>query len=145
MVEAQRKKANMTLSTEDRLDVLDLIARADNAATARDAVMYVSLFTDDAVLDGAEGVHRGKDALLKAVGPVWAAEGPKSVHLTLNAVIEPVSGRLDEAVATSKLVIVAPGSSFEVRTVATIVQHVVRVDGTWRISRRSVSSEDAKD
>ena len=42
----------MTLSTADRLEILDVIARADWAATRRDADAYVQLFTEDAVLDG---------------------------------------------------------------------------------------------
>jgi hypothetical protein len=45
----------MTLSTADRLEILDVIARADWAATRRDADAYVQLFTEDAVLDGDQG------------------------------------------------------------------------------------------
>ncbi len=129
----------MTLSTEDRLDALDLLARADDAASARDPRAYVALFSDDAVLDGAEGEYRGKEALFQAVGPIWAAEGAATVHLTLNAVIEPVAGRPEEATATSTLVIVTTASPPAIRTVTRIVQHLVKVEGHWRISRRSVA------
>lgn len=129
----------MTLSTEDRLDTLDLLARADDAASARDPRAYVALFSDDAVLDGAEGEHRGKEALLQAVGPIWAAEGAATLHLTLNAVIKPVAGRPEEATATSTLVIVTTASPPAIRTVTRIVQHLVKVEGQWRISRRSVA------
>ena len=47
----------MTLSAEDRLDILDLIGRADQLATRRDAGAYADLFTADAMLDGSQGVH----------------------------------------------------------------------------------------
>jgi hypothetical protein len=63
----------MTLSVADRLDILDVITRADQAASDRDAEAYVQLFTADAVLDGAQGRHAGREALRAAVGPVWAA------------------------------------------------------------------------
>ena len=43
----------MTLSVEDRLEIMEVVARADWAATRRDADTYVGLFTEDAVLDGA--------------------------------------------------------------------------------------------
>jgi len=66
----------MTLSTADRFDILQVVARADSAATRRDAEAYVDLFTDDAVLDGAKGEHRGKDLVRQSVGPIWASEGP---------------------------------------------------------------------
>jgi ketosteroid isomerase-like protein len=130
----------VTLSADDRLAILELLARADNAATSRDAETYVALFTDDAVLDGDKGEHRGRQALTDAVGPVWASEGDTSVHLTLNAVIDQQPGDPDRATATSVLVIVNPGPPVVVRNVSTIVQHVVRSGSTWRIARRSVAS-----
>ena len=105
----------------------------------RDPRAYVALFSDDAVLDGAEGEHRGKESLLQAVGPIWASEGAATVHLTLNAVIAPVAGRPEEATATSTLVIVTTTSPPAIRTVTRIVQHLVKVEGRWRISRRSVA------
>src|SRR5580704_3690339 len=42
--------AAVTLSDADRLAILDLITRADEAASRRDADGYVALFTEDAVL-----------------------------------------------------------------------------------------------
>jgi hypothetical protein len=131
----------VTLSAEDRLDALELVARADDAATARDVVAYVDLFTVDGVIDGAEGEHRGKEALHQAVGPIWASEGPARVHLTLNAFLEPVAEKRDEAVASSTLLIVMTDPPTVIRTVARIVQHLVKVDGRWLISRRSVAGD----
>jgi SnoaL-like domain len=81
----------VTLTTDDRLDILELLARADNAATRRDTAAYVALFAEDGFLDGEKGEHRGRQALADTVGPIWASEGDASVHLTLNAVIDPVA------------------------------------------------------
>lgn len=91
----------MTLSADDRLAILDLVTRADDAATRRDVESYVALFTDDGVLDGEKGEHRGHSELAEAVGRVWASEGTASSHLALNVIIDPVDGRCDQAVATS--------------------------------------------
>lgn len=126
------------MNTTDRLDILDLIARADTAATVRDADTYVSLFTADAILDGPTGEVAGTDALRRSVGPIWASEGPASVHLTLNAVIDPGDEASDRAVVRSILLIVAGGSPPTIRNVSDIVQHVVKAVGSWRIERRSV-------
>jgi ketosteroid isomerase-like protein len=65
----------MSVSAADHAEILDVIGRADAAATSRDARAYANLFTDDAVLDGAQGRHAGSAALLNSVGPIWAAEG----------------------------------------------------------------------
>jgi ketosteroid isomerase-like protein len=127
----------MTLSAADRLDILELITRADDAASRRDADGYAALFTSDAVLDGTQGTHPAA-GLRAAVGPIWAAEGPATLHLTLNPVIAP--GRCaDEAVVTSILLIVDPAAPAAIRTAAAITQTVRRTDGNWRIARRTVA------
>jgi ketosteroid isomerase-like protein len=92
----------------DRLDVLELSALAYDAATRRDAAAYVACFTEDAVLDGGMGEHRGRAAMEGTVGPIWQAEGDASVHLTTIEVIEPDSSIDDRAVAHSVLVILGP-------------------------------------
>ena len=85
----------MTLSVVDRLN------RADSAAARRDVDAYVACFTNDAVLDGNKGEHRGKDLLRQSVGPIWESEGTTSAHLTLNPLVEPVVGAPDQATAKS--------------------------------------------
>ena len=129
----------MTLSAADRLDILDVVSRADWAASRRDADAYTGLFTDDAVLDGAQGHHEGKDALRASVGPIWAAEGPVSLHLTLSPVIEAGESGDGEAVARSVLLIVNPGPPPVIRTTVVITQRLRRAGGSWRISRRTVA------
>jgi ketosteroid isomerase-like protein len=127
----------LSLTTEDRLAILDVISRADEAAGRRDADGYVALFTADAVLDGAQGNHAGRAALRAAVGPVWAAEGPATLHLTLNPVVEEDG---DQAVVRSVLMIVSPAAPPAIRTVAAITQHLRREAAGWRIARRTVSA-----
>jgi hypothetical protein len=130
----------VTLSAADRLDILDLITRADDAATRRDADTYAALFTADAVLDGSQGTHRAAD-LRASVGPIWASEGPVTLHLTLNPVISAGEGS-DEAVVTSILLIVDPATPAGIRNTAAITQKVRRTGGTWRIARRTVAPAD---
>jgi ketosteroid isomerase-like protein len=127
----------MTLSDTDRLAILDVITRADEAASRRDADSYVAVFTEDAVLDGTQGRHAGREALRASVGPIWDAEGPATLHLTLNQVIEPGAGE-DQAVARSVLLIVDPATPPAIRHAAVITQELRRSAGSWRISRRTV-------
>ncbi len=127
----------MNLSAADRLEILDVVGRADAAATRRDAEAYATLFTDDAVLDGSQGLHPAA-ALRESVGPIWAAEGATTLHLTLNPVVDPGDGP-DEAVVSSVLLIVAPAAPITIITAAAITQKVRRSDDTWRISRRTVA------
>ena len=128
----------MTLSAADRLAILDVITRADEAASRRDADGYVALFAPDAVLDGTQGRHAGRQALRAAVGPVWAAEGPATLHLTLNPVIDPGPAS-DQAVARSVLLIIALAAPPALRTAAAITQELRRTEGSWLITRRTVA------
>ena len=128
----------MSLAVSDRLDILDVLARADNAASRRDRDAYVELFTDDVVLDGDQGKHVGKEALRQAVGPIWANEGAATLHLTLNPTIENVGSSTDEVIANSVLLIVQPGASTRILTAAIITQRLRRSGASWRIGRRTV-------
>ena len=136
----------MTLSVADRLAILDVVTRADQAATSRDADAYVALFTENAVLDGAQGRHAGREALRAAVSPVWAAEGAATLHLTLNPIVDPLAGD-DEpgAIARSVLLIVDPAPPVSIRTAVAITQILSRRSGEWRITRRTVGPSPAPD
>jgi ketosteroid isomerase-like protein len=129
----------MTLPAADRLDILDIVSRADAAATRRDADAYASLFTEDAVLDGSQGRHTGTAGLRSSVGPIWAGEGPATLHLTLNPVVDAGDSQ-DEATVSSILLIVDPAPPITIRTTAAITQTLRRTADGWRISRRTVSS-----
>ena len=130
--------AAVTLRAADRLAILDVITRADEAASRRDADGYVALFTADAVLDGAQGRYAGREALRASVGPIWAAEGPATLHLTLNPVIEPGPSD-DQAVARSVLLIIDAAQPPALRTVALITQELRRAERSWLITRRTVA------
>jgi hypothetical protein len=125
----------MTLSTADRLEILDVIARADWAATRRDADAYVQLFTEDAVLDGDQGHHAGREALRASVGPIWAAEGKATLHLTVNPVVDDDG---PEPIARSVLLIIDP--PVIIRTTTIITQTLRHSAGSWRIARRTVGA-----
>ena len=130
----------VTLSDSDRLAIVDVITRADDAASRRDPDGYVALFTEDAVLDGTQGRHVGREALRVAVVPVWASEGPVTLHLTLNPVVEPGPDDI-RAVARSVLLIIDP-SGPAIRSAALITQELRRTDESWRVSRRTVSASN---
>jgi uncharacterized protein (TIGR02246 family) len=134
----------VTLSDADRLAILDIVTRADEAASRRDADAYVALFDPDAVLDGAQGRHAGRAALRASVAPIWAAEGTATLHLTLNPVVEPRPGD-GQAVVRSVLLIVDPADPPAIRTAALITQELRQSDGSWRIIRRTVAPAPGAD
>jgi uncharacterized protein (TIGR02246 family) len=125
----------ISLDAEDSFAILQLVARADACATARDPDGYVALFTEDAVMDGAMGTAHGKTALRKAVAQVWALEPAGTRHLTLNALID-TSG--SEVRVDSVMLMIASGASPAIVGSATVHQVVTRRSEGWRISRRTI-------
>jgi hypothetical protein len=130
----------MSLSVSDRLDILDLLVRADNAASRRDADAYVELFAEDVILDGGQGTHAGRETLRQAVGPIWASEGCATLHLTLNPTLEIAASSADEVLANSVLLIVQAGAAPRILTTAIITQRLTRTGAGWKIAHRTVKT-----
>jgi uncharacterized protein (TIGR02246 family) len=126
----------VTLEASDSLEILQLIARADTRATARDAEGYAALFTEDGVMEGVMGSASGRDALAVAVARVWEGEAAGTLHLTLNALIEE-SG--PEPTVASTLLLITPLSSSPVAGTAEVRQRVRRTSSGWRISSRTIA------
>lgn len=75
----------MTLTAEDSVAILQLVARADTLATAHDADGYVDLFTATASVSGSMGAATGREQLRETVTRVWAGEPVGTLHLTPTA------------------------------------------------------------
>lgn len=126
----------MTLTAEDSLEILQLVARVDACASARDADGYVALFTDDAVMDGDMG-QAGAQDLSETVSRVWAAEPAGTLHLTLNAVIEKGGPQPN---VTSTLLLLAPASSSPIVGSASVRQTVRKTPAGWKVAARTIST-----
>jgi ketosteroid isomerase-like protein len=130
----------VTLPAADRLDIIDVLTRADAAASARNAAAYLELFSEDAVLDGAEGTYRGVDALRRGLAAVWGSEPAGTLHLTVNPVIDDGPAPADTAVARSVLLIIDQGPPPALAATAYVTQHLRRGPAGWRITHRTVTA-----
>jgi uncharacterized protein (TIGR02246 family) len=125
----------VSLTPAESLEIMQLVTRADNCATARDADGYVELFTEDGAMTGAKGSARGRAALRDAVSAVWAAEPPRTLHLTLNMTIDE-SG--PDPTVTSVMLMVSRESPPTVLGSALVRQVVRRNSDGWRIASREI-------
>jgi uncharacterized protein (TIGR02246 family) len=127
----------MTLSAVDSLEIMQLVARADNFASARDANGYAELFTEDGMMTGVMGHAQGRPALRDAIADVWAAEPPRTLHLTLNVTIEE-SG--PDPTVTSVMLMVTRDAKPDVLRSALVHQVVRRTAQGWRIASRDIQA-----
>ncbi len=127
----------MSLEPADMLEILQLVARADDRASARDAHGYASLFTEDAVMDGDLGRAGGRAQLADTVARVWAGEPSGTLHLTLNAVVEDTTS---EPTVTSVMLIASEASPSTIVASARVAQKARRTREGWRISERRIAT-----
>jgi uncharacterized protein (TIGR02246 family) len=125
------------LDPADVLEILQLVARADGCASARDAEGYAALFTEDAVMDGDMGRAEGRAQLAETVARVWAREPAGTLHLTLNAVVDETS---PDITVRSTMLMVASGSPGGVIGSAQVAQTVRRTGQGWRVVARTIAA-----
>lgn len=122
------------LSGADQQQIIAVVRRADELATARDVDGYLALTTPDMVLDGTQGYASGRDAVRSAIERIWAAEPAGTGHVTGDVAV--TSG--DDATADARSTLTLVEADGEVRAVASISQSLRKTGGTWLIARRSV-------
>jgi uncharacterized protein (TIGR02246 family) len=127
----------MTLTPTDSLEIMQLVTRADNCATARDASGYAELFTDDGTMTGDMGRAQGRAALRHAVAGVWEAEPARTLHLTLNVTIDE-SG--PDPTVTSVMLMVTRDAKPDVLGSALVRQVVRQTAKGWRIASREIEA-----
>jgi SnoaL-like domain len=131
----------MTLTAEDSIAILQLVARADTLATTRDADAYVDLFTATGSMSGAMGAATGREQLRETVARIWAGEPVGTLHLTLNAVID--QDGMD-VVVNSVMLRVKPGVVPAVLGAADVRQTIVSTPDGWRITQRTIAEPDLR-
>jgi ketosteroid isomerase-like protein len=126
----------MALSTEDRVAILELAARINDAASRRDVTAYLSYFTSDGILEGDMGTLVGQDALRQGLLPIWQREGPATLHLALNPLIN------DEGETTRlsyTLLMVQATVPQEIVGTAQVVEQLQKVEGHWLVTHHHVA------
>ena len=128
----------MPLTTEDRLAILDLTARCNQAFDYRDVDAWVETFTPDGVFGDSEGIAvRGTEAL-RAFAQAVAHGDTVARHWNTGHVIE---GDGNTATHSCYLMIIRLG---EVPTVVGIGRYddkLMKMDGSWRFLRRVLTEE----
>jgi uncharacterized protein (TIGR02246 family) len=122
---------------DDRDAIRDLYARYVSALDAGEAATFASLYADDGVFVG--GGTGGDDVVGRDALEAFAASlVPGSVHrLSLNHVID-VDG--DAAACRSSIVVL---SGTAVVSTGRVHDQFRRVDGAWRIARRTFTPDPA--
>jgi len=124
------------LSTDDRLDILEVIARYNRFADDRDVEGTVALYTDEGYIDGDFSTGRGHDGLRADLPGIFEMEGTLKRHLTLNHIID---GDGAEVTVRSMLLVVEGETIPQVGATADITDELRKIDGAWKVTRHHVA------
>lgn len=136
---AARAAGKMSLSSEDVLDIQELVARYATAIDtgAGGGKGFADLFTDDGVFASPQSTATGRDALIKLASGHRPAQGPANVrNFTTNVKLEPAPGGARGRVYS---VVIAIGENNQPSSVFTgghFEDTYAKTPAGWRFKRR---------
>ncbi len=125
----------MALKAEDRLEIMDLVARYNRAADEKDVETTLAEYADDGVIEGFYSTGRGKEAMRQDLPAVFEAEGTLKRHLAPNLRI---SGDRDVAEVSYVLLVVEGEERPAVGATALIHDELRKVEGRWLVTRHHI-------
>src|SRR3712207_3990870 len=125
----------MALTAEDRLEIMDLVARYNLAADEKDVEATLAEYADDGVIEGFYSTGRGKEAMRQDLPAIFEAEGTLKRHLALNP---RMAGDGDEAEVSYVLLVVEGEERPAVGATALIRDQLRRVGDRWLVVRHGI-------
>lgn len=123
----------MPLSVDDRLEILELMARYNHCADGGDGEGFADTFTGDALFEGSLSSARGREELVRVIadgGGLWK-------HWLNSPIIE---GDGDHASAKVYLLRTGLNEDGAVELIASGTYHdtLARIGGEWKFTHRKV-------
>lgn len=141
--------AELVQMLADRAEIQEVAYRYINALDTRDADMYLSVFTEDAVYDVEGTLYSGHEALkgiitgLQKSRDTAIAEGKPVVdlyHTNINPVIDMISTTEAHYGAYWQTLRKAEDNSMRIGGMGRIEDVLVKSDGVWRIKKRVLTN-----
>jgi len=125
----------MALSAEDRLGIMDVVARYNLAADEKDVESTLLHYAENGQIEGFYSTGRGKEAMRRDLPAIFEGEGTLKRHLAPNLVIEGDEG----GVRVRYVLLVVEGEERPmVGATALITDEMAKVGGRWLISRHLI-------
>ena len=125
----------MALSAEDRLGIMDVVARYNLAADEKDVESPLLHYAENGQIEGFYSTGRGKEAMRRDLPAIFEGEGTLKRHLAPNLVID---GDGENARVGYVLLVVEGEERPMVGATARITDEMTKVDGRWLISRHLI-------
>jgi hypothetical protein len=157
----QKQLLSRITATEDRLEILNLLAGSAFSSDVASEAYWKKMFTDDATFDRGTKQDKGREEILKIINAPDQKEAIKA-GMTHLAMLPHIKLNGDSAIATGYLLIVMPDSAashvklagkgispgFSIYQVTVNRYTLVRTADGWKVTSRLVkpiSSADTRD
>lgn len=155
---SQKLLLSRLTATEDRLEILNLLAGSAFSSDVASESYWTKMFTEDATFDRGVKQDKGRDEILKIINAPDQKEAIKA-GMTHLAMLPHIKLKGDSAVATGYLLIVMPDSAashvklagkgvssgFSIYQVTLNEYKLVRTPKGWKVSQRVVRPISAND
>jgi len=137
----------MALTSDDKIEIYDLIARYNRAIDSGAVHDWVATFTPDGEFHGIVGHFRGHDELLRFAEDYWSKpeyEQFRQAQHWVNNII--VDGEGDHATLFCHHMMVGPmPGGAQIILLASYNDRLRKFDGSWRFERRHVTATPMPD
>ena len=129
------------MSAEDRLEVMDLLARYADCVDTANVEAYAALFTEDGIVEHSAGTVRGRDEIRAWVKGLADENriGPES-RLKHVLGLPVIRGDSQRCTAQTYVLIMRQmeGGDISTRLAGTYRDDIVKRDGRWQIEKRVI-------
>jgi ketosteroid isomerase-like protein len=141
VIKLEERRLAMPLTTEDRFDIMDLVARYAECVDTGDAEGYAALFTPDGVVEHSAGSVRGRDEIR-----AWVADLAQQNRVGKHSKLKHIMGlpviRGEGDRATSRVYVTIPrlmdSGEIVIRLAGTYFDDCVKQDGRWLFAKRLI-------
>ncbi len=128
----------MSLTAEDRAEILNLAGRYSQALDDADADVWAEIWTDDGVMEMVSQERWISGGALRSLAAGREPSSAQSRHMPSTFVIE---GEGDEASMSSYVTVVRCGDPASIVFQGRYVDKIRRVDGAWKLAHRTILTD----
>jgi ketosteroid isomerase-like protein len=129
----------MSLNAADRLEILELANRYNDAVDSHDPEAWVATFAPDGAVDSPFGQPRGTEGLRAWITAVIGMLSEGTRHLTLGAIVDEGPEEGTATMRSSYLVFGRDKAPPTLGATGGYVDRLRKIDGRWRFIHRTHS------
>lgn len=128
------------LSTQDKLELTELVAGYSLASDRKDVAGHMAYYTEDGFIDGDMTTSKKNENMAEDLAGIFAMEGTLKRHLAMNFMF---AGDENKAIVDYLLLVIEGETMPAVMATSVIQDEMVKVDDEWKVKRHHIKVDPA--